>query len=256
MLNRLPTIPLPKWLHKLASPPHFYRMAGRVEPWMLWTGAAAILVGAFGGLLLAPPDYQQGDAYRIIYFHVPAAYLAMQLYALMAICSAIGLVWRMKLAYAIAAAVAPVGLAFTGLALATGMLWGKPMWGAYWSWGDARLTSVLVMFFLYLGYMLLRASLEDRATADRAAGILAVVGVVNLPIIKFSVEWWSSLHQGPTISRLEAPAITWDMLWPLLVMIFGAILFSLSVTLTRARAEVLLRERSARWVRDVVVRSA
>ena len=132
------------------------------------------------------------------------------------------------------------------------MLWGKPMWGAYWSWGDARLTSVLVMFFLYLGYMLLHASLEERSTADRAAGILAVVGVVNLPIIKFSVEWWSSLHQGPTISRLAAPAITWDMLWPLLVMIVGAVLFSLAVTLTRARAEVLLRERGARWVRDVV----
>ena len=223
---------------------------------MLWTGAAAIGVGAVGGLLLAPPDYQQGDAFRIIYFHVPAAYLAMQLYALMAIGSAIGLVWRMKLAYAIAVASAPVGLAFTGLALATGMLWGKPMWGAYWSWGDARLTSVLVMFFLYLGYMLLHASLEERSAADRAAGILAVVGVVNLPIIKFSVEWWSSLHQGPTLSRLAAPAITWDMLWPLLVMIVGAVLFAISVTLTRARAEVLLRERGARWAREAAAASA
>jgi len=223
---------------------------------MLGAALSAISVGAFAGLLLAPPAYPQCDAYRLIYHHVPSAYLAMQLYALMAIGSAIGLVWRMKLAYAIAAAAAPVGLAFTGLALATGMLWGKPMWGAYWSWGDARLTSVLVMFFLYLGYMLLHASLEERSTADRAAGILAVVGVVNLPIIKFSVEWWSSLHQGPTISRLAAPAITWDMLWPLLVMIVGAALFSFAVTLTRARAEVLLRERGARWARDVVAAGA
>jgi heme exporter protein C len=238
------------WFHRFASPPHFYRIAGTLSAWLLWPSVLLIAIGTYGGLVLAPPDYQQGDAFRIIYVHVPSAYLSTMIYALMAVASAIGLIWRIKLAHAVAASAAPIGASFTALALASGMLWGKPMWGAYWAW-DPRLTSELILLFIYFGYISLRASFEDVNKADRASGVLAVVGVINLPIIHYSVIWWSSLHQGPTIKKLGSPSIVGDMLWPLLMMILAFTLFFAAILLFRVKAEVLEREKNSRWVRDL-----
>jgi heme exporter protein C len=238
------------WFHRLASPPHFYRIAGTLSTWLMGPALALIVLGAYGGLILAPADYQQGDAFRIIYVHVPSAYLSTMIYALMAVASAIGLVWRIKLAHAVAASAAPIGASFTALALVTGALWGKPMWGTYWAW-DPRLTSELILLFIYFGYISLRASFDDVNKADRASGVLAVVGVVNLPVIHYSVIWWSSLHQGPSIKKLDSPSIAGDMLWPLLTMILAFTLFFAAVLLFRVKAEVLEREKNARWVRDL-----
>jgi heme exporter protein C len=238
------------WFHRLASPPHFYRIAGTLSTWLMGPALALIVLGAYGGLILAPADYQQGDAFRIIYVHVPSAYLSTMIYALMAVASAIGLVWRIKLAHAVAASAAPIGASFTALALVTGALWGKPMWGTYWAW-DPRLTSELILLFIYFGYISLRASFDDVNKADRASGVLAVVGVVNLPVIHYSVIWWSSLHQGPSIKKFDSPSIAGDMLWPLLTMILAFTLFFAAVLLFRVKAEVLEREKNARWVRDM-----
>ena len=226
-------------------------MAGAIAPWLIWPSVLLLAVGFYGGLILAPPDYQQGDAFRIIYVHVPGAYMSMMVYAVMAVASAIGLIWRMKLAYAVAASAAPMGASFTLVALCTGAIWGKPIWGTYWDW-DPRLTSELVLFFVYLGYMALRSAFDDVNKADRASSVLALVGVVNLPIIHFSVEWWNSLHQGPSLSRLQKPAIETEMLWPLLVLILAFTLYFAGLLLVRTRAEVLRRERSSRWVRELV----
>jgi heme exporter protein C len=239
------------WFHKLASPPHFYRLAGIFGPWLLWPSLIMLAIGIYGGLVLAPPDYQQGEGFRIMYVHVPSAYLSTTIYALMAVASAIGLIWRIKLAHAVAASAAPIGASFTAVALVTGMLWGKPMWGTYWEW-DPRLTSELILLFIYFGYMSLRASFEDISKADRASALLAVIGSVNLPIIHFSVIWWSSLHQGPTIKKLGVPSITGDMLWPLLLLVFAFTLFFAAVLLYRVRAEVLEREKNSRWVQDLM----
>jgi len=240
-----------KWFHQLASPPHFYRLAGIFGPWLLWPSLILLAIGVYGGLVLAPVDYQQGDGFRIIYVHVPSAYLSTTIYALMAVASGIGLIWRIKLAHAVAASAAPIGASFTAVALVTGMLWGKPMWGTYWEW-DPRLTSELILLFIYFGYMSLRASFEDVSKADRASGLLAVIGVVNLPIIHYSVIWWSSLHQGPSIKKLDAPSISGDMLWPLLLLIAASTLFFGAVLLYRVRAEVLDREHNSRWVEDLL----
>lgn len=239
------------WFHKLASPPHFYRIAGVLTPWLLVPAICLLVAGTFGGLVLAPPDYQQGEAFRIIYVHVPSAYLSMLVYVTMATASAIGLIWRIKLAFSVAASCAPVGAWFTFLALVTGAVWGKPMWGTYWTW-DPRLTSELILLFLYLGYMSLRSAFDDVAKADRASAVLAIVGVVNVPIIHYSVIWWNTLHQGPTISKLDAPSITLDMLWPLLVNIVGFTLFFLGILTSRVRSQVLEREFHSRWAQDLL----
>ena len=240
------------FFHKLASPPHFYRLAALLMPWLAAAGLVLIAYGTFAGLFVAPPDYQQGDAFRIIYVHVPSAYLSMLAYVVMATAAGIGLIWRMKLAHAVAAASAPLGAWFTFLALATGAIWGRPMWGTWWEWGDPRLTSELVLLFLYLGYIALRGAIDDVGRADRASAVLALVGAVNVPIIHFSVEWWSSLHQGPTLIREGGPAIEANMLYPLLAMILGFSLLYGGLLLHRLRGEVLSRERRARWVRDLV----
>jgi heme exporter protein C len=240
------------FLHRLASPPHFYTLAARLVPWFAGAAALAIGCGAIAGLFFAPPDYQQGDAFRIIYVHVPSAYLSMLAYFVMAVAAGIGLVWRMKLAHAVAAGAAPLGAWFTFLALVTGSIWGRPMWGTWWEWGDPRLTSELILLFLYFGYMALRSAIDDTAKADRASAVLAMVGLVNLPVIHFSVEWWSSLHQGPTLVREGGPAITAGMLWPLLAMIAGFSLLFAALLLDRVRSEVLIRERRARWVRNLM----
>jgi len=241
-----------KILHRLASPPHFYGLAERMIPWFAMPGLILIGYGAYAGLFVAPADYQQGDAFRIIYVHVPAAYLSMMAYMIMAISAGIGLIWRMKLAHAVAAAAAPLGAWFTFLALATGAIWGRPMWGTWWEWGDPRLTSELVLLFLYIGYMALRSAIDEIAKADRASAVLALVGAVNVPIIHFSVEWWSSLHQGPTLIRKGGPAIDAAMLYPLLAMILGFTLVFGALLLRRVRTEVLYRERRKRWVKKMI----
>lgn len=242
-------IGIPQWLHRLASPPHFFRVAGSLRRWLLWPALALIAVGAWGGLVMAPPDYQQGEAFRIIYVHVPSASMSMMIYVVMATASAIGLVWRMKLAHAVAASAAPIGASFTFLALVTGAVWGQPMWGTWWVW-DARLTSELILLFLYIGYMMLRAAFDDVAKADRASAVLAIVGVVNIPIIRYSVIWWNTLHQGPTISKLDNPSITIDMLWPLVTMILGFALFAFAILTQRVQGEVLEREQQSRWAQE------
>lgn len=241
------------WFHKLASPPHAYRIAGRLLPWFAWPSGLLIAIGLYGGLVLAPPDYQQGDAFRIVYVHAPSAWLSMLVYGTMAVAAAIGLVWRIKIAHAVAAAAAPVGASFTFLALATGSIWGKPMWGTWWVW-DARLTSELVLLFLYAGVMALRGSIDDRDRADRASALLAIVGVVNLPIIHYSVYWWNTLHQGSTLTKLGKPSMTGDMLWPLLTMLLAFTLYFGAILLLRLRGEILLRERDASWLRTELAR--
>jgi len=242
-----------KFIHQLASPPHFYRIAQILIPWFVVPGLLLIGYGAYAGLFLAPMDYQQGDAFRIIYVHVPSAYLSMLAYMTMAVSAGIGLIWRIKLSHAVAAAAAPLGAWFPFLALATGSIWGKPMWGTWWEWGDPRLTSELIMLFLYFGYMALRGAIDDTTKADRASAVLALVGAVNVPIIHFSVEWWSSLHQGPTLVKEGGPAMDAGMLYPLLAMILGFTFIFGALLLRRVRAEVLFRERRTRWVKDLVL---
>ena len=237
--------------HKLGSPPHFYRLAGAMLPWLGIGCAALLLIGTYWGLVHAPADYQQGESYRIIFVHVPSAWMSMFVYAVMAGAGAVALIWRMKLAETVLVCSAPIGASFTFLALVTGSLWGKPMWGTYWVW-DARLTSELILLFLYLGVMALYGAIEDRRNGSRAAAILAIVGVVNLPIIHYSVEWWSTLHQPASITKFDQPSIHLSMLLPLLVMALGFKLFYASVLMVRVRTETLERERGSSWVREVV----
>lgn len=240
------------WLffHKLASPRYFYDIAGKIIPWVGALCALTLLTGLYLGLVVAPPDYQQGESYRIMFVHVPAAWMSMFIYTLMAVLSAINLIWNIKLADVMAGSSAAVGASFTFLALVTGSLWGKPMWGAWWVW-DARLTSELILLFLYLGYIALVSAIDDKRTAARAGGVLILVGVVNIPIIHYSVEWWNTLHQGPTVTKFDKPSIHLSMLVPLLVMAVAFKLYYLMVVLMRARTEVLDRERRSAWVQDL-----
>jgi|TARA_A100001234_G_C12589856_1_gene370025 heme exporter protein C len=241
-----------KFIHKLASPPHFYSISSVLIPWLAITGLILILFGVVNGLFFAPPDYQQGDAYRIIYVHVPAAYISMMAYTLMAISSAIALIWRIKLANAITVSAAPLGAWFTFLALVTGSIWGKPMWGTWWEWGDPRLTSELLMLFLYFGYMALHASIVDEKKADQLSSILILVGAINVPVIHYSVEWWSSLHQTSTLLKIDGPSIATSMLIPLLSTIFGTTLYFLSLLMIRTRSEVIMRQKNTKWVKDLI----
>jgi heme exporter protein C len=223
---------------RYANPARFMRLSVALLPWC--AGATALLLGA--GLVLAlfvaPPDYQQGEAVRIMYVHVPAAYMASLIYFFVALASAVALIWRHPLADIAAQEAAPLGAGFTLICLVTGSLWGEPMWGTWWVW-DARLTSVLVLFFLYLGYIALVNAFDDPARGSRAGAILALVGVVNLPIIKFSVDWWSTLHQPESIFRLGGPTIATSMLWPLGIMALGFTLFSATILLVRMRSRLL-----------------
>ena len=239
------------WFYRLASPPFVYRTAGKLTPWFLAAAALAIGYGAIGGLVFAPPDYQQGDAYRILYVHVPSAWLSEFAYTTLAVAGAIGLIWRIKVGHAVAAASAPIGASFTLAALVTGSLWGRPMWGTYWAW-DPRLTSELILLFLYIGVMSLRSAFEDPGRGDRAAALLALVGVVNVPIIHFSVVWWNSLHQAATVAKIGKPDMVASMLWPLLSMFLGFMCFYGAVLCMRLRGEVLNRERQAAWVREAL----
>jgi len=241
------------WLffHKLGSPRYFYDLSGKFLPWFSALTLILMLTGSYWGLVLAPADYQQGDSYRIIYIHVPAAWMSLFVYIVMASAGAIGLIWKMKMADIVASSSAPLGAAFTFLALVTGSLWGKPMWGTYWVW-DARLTSELILLFLYLGFMGLEAAIDDKRTAANACAVLALVGVVNIPIIHYSVEWWNTLHQGSTVARMDKPAMDINMLIPLLLMWLAFMFYYGTTLFMRARNEVLHRERDTGWVKEMV----
>lgn len=237
-------------LNKIGSPAHFYRIAGKASVWLGWTSLFFALPGLYLALFSSPPDYQQGESVRIMYIHVPAAWMSLFVYVAMAGSAAVAIVWRVKAAAAFASASAPIGASFTFLALVTGALWGKPMWGTWWAW-DARLTSELILLFLYFGYMALESAIEDRDRAARAAGLLVLVGVVNIPIIHYSVEWWNTLHQGPTVTKLDRPSIHISMLVPLLTMAVSFMLLYGATALRRARCEILERERNSQWARDI-----
>lgn len=249
MANRIWT-----WLHRFSSPPNFYRVAGKWLPWLAVPALLLAIIGLYGGLVLAPTDYQQGDSYRIIYVHVPSAWLSLFVYLFMATSAGMALIWRIKLAEVMAISAAPIGASFTFIALVTGAIWGKPTWGAWWVW-DARLTSELILLFLYLGYMALYHAIEDPRSASRAAGILALIGAVNVPIVHYSVEWWHTMHQGPlfeaTASGVKTGLKDPTMIWSLLTMVVAFQLFFFFALLLQARAEVLQRERRSRWVREL-----
>src|SRR5690554_2421371 len=237
-------------LTALANPTRYLSYSGKIMPWLGALSALLLAVGLWMSFA-APLDYQQGETVRIMYIHVPAAWLSMMGYMVMAV-SALGtLIWRHPLADVSIRASAPLGAAFTFLALATGSLWGKPMWGTWWVW-DARLTSELILLFLYLGYMALQTAIEDRRAAARAGAVLALVGVINIPIIHYSVEWWATLHQGPTVTRFDAPAIHLSMLIPLLLMAFGFMCYHAAMVLVRARNELIEWERNSRWLQNLI----
>ena len=241
-----------EWLIKFASPMNFYLLVNRFAPWLGRAAVVLFAVGLYGAFFYAPADYQQGESFRIIYVHVPSAWMSMFVYMTMAGAGAAGLVWKTKVSDAIARSCAPLGASFTFLALATGSLWGKPMWGTWWVW-DARLTAELILLFLYLGYIALQSAIDDRRMAARAGAVLALVGVVNIPIIHYSVEWWNTLHQGPTITKMDTPSIHVDMLIPLLVMIAAFMCYFFSLVLVRARAEIIEQERNSKWVKELVL---
>lgn len=245
------TASLFKWIHRFGSSPFVYRLAAVLSPWLAVACLLSIAAGLWYGLVVAPADYEQGDSYRIIYVHVPAAWMSMFVYVVMAVSGAIFLIWRLKIADVVAEASAPIGASFTFIALVTGSIWGRPTWGTWWEW-DARLTSELLLLFLYLGYMALRNAFEQPQAAARASAILAVVGVVNIPIIHYSVEWWNTLHQPATISKMDTPSIHISMLIPLLLMVLGFQLLYAWNLMVRLRAGILRREYRARWVSELV----
>lgn len=226
---------------KYASPKTFYPLAGKIIPWCAAGAAILIAYGLYLGLFVAPTDFQQGEGYRIIFVHVPAAWFSMFLYLIMAMYAAMGLVFNAKLSYMMATSIAPTGAMFTFVALVTGSLWGKPMWGAWWVW-DARLTSELILLFLYIGYFSLQAAIDDKTRADKASAVLALVGAINVPIIYFSVKWWNTLHQGASVSLTKAPAMAAVMLKGMLIMAIGFWLYSIAVVLMRVRCEILERD--------------
>ncbi len=241
------------FFHQMASPKYFYRYTGRLLPWIAVASLVSLVWGLYLGLFVAPPDYQQGQSYRIMFVHVPSAWMSMFIYVFMALLSGIYLIWNIKLAETVARSSAVLGASFTFLALVTGSLWGKPMWGAWWVW-DARLTSELILLFLYLGYIALISAVEDVRLSGRAGSLLLLVGVVNIPIIHYSVEWWNTLHQGPTVTKLDKPSIHRSMLWPLLLMAIAFQLFYFWLVTLRARTELIWKERRSDWVRSLVIR--
>lgn len=247
--------PVSRFFHRTASPPHFYALADRFIPWLSIICLLLLGTGLYQGLYLAPTDYQQGDSYRIIYIHVPAAWMSLFVYVLMAVMGTIALVWRMKLAEVMLIASAPIGASFTFVALVTGSLWGKPMWGTWWVW-DARLTFELILLFQYLGVIGLYGAIEDKRAAAKSISLLALVGVVNVPIIHYSVEWWNTLHQGPTVSKMDKPSIHVDMLIPLLLMAVAFKLYYVIAALQAAKVELLRRESSSQWVKALLEKQA
>lgn len=234
---------------KYSSPQTFYPLAGRMIPWFIWTAAIFGVIGLYISFFIAPTDFQQGEAYRIIFVHVPAAWMSMLIYIVMAGWAALGLTLNARLPAMMAQALAPTGAIFTLLALVTGSFWGKPMWGTWWVW-DARLTSELILLFLYLGFIALQSSIDDPRKADKAGALLALVGVVNVPIIYFSVKWWNTLHQGSTISMGAAPKMVTTMLLGMLLMALAFWMYTIAVALMRVRCIMLERERASDWVKE------
>ncbi len=242
------------WFHRMASPAYFYNLAGQLLPWSIVATTTLMLIGLIGGLVFAPADYQQGDGFRIIYVHVPSAWMSMFVYMVMAVNSAIFLIWHIKLSDIVARSSAVIGASFTFLALITGSIWGKPMWGTWWVW-DARLTSELLLLFLYLGYIGLRSAIDDRRVAGKAGSILALVGAINIPIIHYSVVWWNTLHQSASVSKFDNPSIELNMLIPLLSMALAFKLFYLCILLINSRSELLEQEKRSQWVKELVTSS-
>jgi heme exporter protein C len=236
--------------HKMGSPPWFYRFSGRLLPWLWVLFFLLTAWGLYLGLFAAPPDYLQGESVRIMYIHVPAAWMSMLIYVVMAALGLVGLVWHIRTAEILAMCSAPIGACFTAVALATGSLWGRPTWGTYWVW-DARLTSELVLLFLYLGVMALHSAYDEPRKAARAASLLALVGVVNLPIIHYSVTWWNTLHQGASIG-VGGSSIHPSMLWPLLIMAAATKFYYVANLLVRSRNRLLAQDHRKQWVRDVL----
>jgi len=243
--------PLLRWFHQLGSPPVFDRFAARWSPWGYALGLLTMAIGVWLALFHVPADYQQGDSFRILYVHVPSAWMSLLIYALMALYAAIALIWRIKLCEILAMACAPIGAGFTLITLITGSIWGKPMWGTWWDW-DPRLTTELVLLFMYLGVIGLYGAIEDRRTAARTAGLLAIIGVVMLPVIRYSVVWWNSLHQGQTIRVLGESSMDASMIPPLIWMLIGTKFWFVGALLARARADNLRREAGKDWVRQLV----
>jgi len=235
---------------KYASPQTFYPLAGRLVPWFFALAAVLAVTGLYIGFFVAPTDFQQGDSYRIIFIHVPAAWMSMFLYMVMAGWCAVGMIFNTRLSFMMALAVAPTGAMFTFIALWTGSLWGKPTWGTWWVW-DARLTSELILLFLYIGFMSLHAAIDDVRRADRAAGLLALVGAINVPIIYFSVKWWNTLHQGASVSLSRSPSMAATMLTAMLLMSLAVWMYAIAVSLLRVRAIILERESGSDWAREL-----
>jgi heme exporter protein C len=236
---------------KYASPQSFYPLAGKMIPWF---AALAVVFGVAGlwlGMVVAPTDFQQGEGYRIIFIHVPASWMSMFIYLVMAFWAALGLAYNTRLSGMMAQALAPTGALMAFLSLWTGALWGKPMWGTWWVW-DARLTSELILLYLYIGFIALQASIDDPRRADKAGAVLALVGVVNIPIIYFSVKWWNTLHQGSSVSLTKSPSMAMLMLWGMLLMALSFWMYSIAIALYRARCIMLERERGTEWVKEVL----
>lgn len=240
-----------KFLYQLASPRFFYSFCGRYNPYILGIALFSLFIGLSWGLIFSPADYQQGDAFRIIYIHVPAAFLSMALYAWMGFLAILLLVWRIKIAGVLLSNLAQIGAGMAFLALITGSIWGKPMWGTWWIW-DARLTSELILFILYCAIIATYNALLNKEHADKNIAILILVGLIDLPIIHYSVNWWSTLHQGSTLSVFAKPKIAASMLYPLMITLMGALLYCVWFVLEKSRHEVLLREKKQSWVKSVL----
>lgn len=240
-----------QFFHKLGSPKWFYDIASRLMPWLFWAGVGLFMAGVVWGLAFAPPDYLQGNSYRIIFIHVPSAFLAQSVYIMMAVAAVVTLVWRMKLADVFVKSAAPVGALLTFLALFTGAVWGKPTWGTWWVW-DARLTSMLILLFLYFGAIALSNAISDEKSSARAVAVLVLVGVVNIPIIQYSVEWWNTLHQPSTFKLTEKPSMPAEMWVPLLMAVLGLYLLFGWLACLRMQTEILAREGRTRWVKELV----
>lgn len=238
---------MPRWFHQMGSPKWFYNFGGLLQPWFAMAAFVLLTVGVVWGLAFAPADYQQGNSFRIMYVHVPAAILSQSVFLGMAVAGAIGLIWKMKIAFMVARSCIAIGATFTLIALVTGAIWGKPTWGAYWVW-DARLTSTLVLLFLYAGVMALNQAISERQIAGKATAILAIVGTVNIPIIKYSVEWWNTLHQSSSFSLTEKPSMPAEMYLPLLLTVLGSYFLFGLVVLIRTRSQILQTQNGASWL--------